>query len=98
VDFQKYLNDAFDFEIASMAYGDCSRICDANKTVEAILEGMRAVVARLAGRPRKDQAIEIINSYGGEKNNRAGMVFKMLDGKEITGEDYKKLFLQILKK
>lgn len=98
VDFQKYLNDAFDFEIASMAYGDCSRICDANKTVEAILEGMRAVVARLAGRPRKDQAIEVINSYGGEKNNRAGMVFKLLDGKEITSEDYKKLFLQILKK
>lgn len=96
--FQKYLNDAFDWEIAQMAYGDCSRICDANKTVGAIVEGMQAVVARLVGRPRKDQAIEIINSYGGEKNNRAGMVFKLLDGKEITSEDYKKLFLQILKK
>ena len=97
-DFQKYLNDAFDWEIAQMAYGDCSRICDANRSVEAIVEGMRAVVARVQGRPRKDQAIEIINSYGGEKNNRAGMVFKLLDGKELTVEDYKKLFLQILKK
>jgi hypothetical protein len=98
VEFQKYLNEAFDFEIASMAYGDCSRICDANKTVGAIVEGMQAIVARLVGRPRKDQAIEIVSSYGGEKNNRAGMVFKLLDGKELTSEDYKKLFLQILKK
>ena len=98
VDFQKYLNDAFDFEIASMAYGDCSRICDANRSVESIIEGMKAVVTRVQGRARKDQAIEIVSSYGGEKNNRAGMVFKLLDGKDLTGEDYKKLFLQILKK
>jgi hypothetical protein len=44
---------------------------------------------------RKEQAQLVISSYG--ETNRAAFVFKLLDGKSLGKEEYKKLLFQILK-
>jgi hypothetical protein len=44
---------------------------------------------------RKEQAQLVISSYG--ETNRAAFVFKLLDGKSLGKEEYKKLLFQVLK-
>ena len=39
-----------------------------------------------------------IAAYGGANNNRAGMLFTLLDGHELGGKEVKRLIFQILKK
>ena len=46
---------------------------------------------------RKLQAVVTFQSYG-KNTNRAGYVFKFLDGKELNDEDLQKLLWQCLKK
>ena len=44
---------------------------------------------------RKEQAQLVISSYG--ETNRASFLFKLLDGKSLGKEEYKKLMFQVLK-
>ena len=91
-----YVVDTFDFELAEQCKGSLSRICDAMKEVRRILAHMATFVAeRLGGLTRAQQAKIVIEAYG--QTNRAGYVFKMLDGKQIDGDGIKKLLLQVLK-
>lgn len=96
-EFMTYLEATFDYEIANMARGHVSNICDGMKEVREIVTAMGTKVASLSGLARKDQAINIMQAYGGGAN-RTGMVFKILDGKKLGADDYKRLLFQVLKK
>ena len=96
--FYNYINTTFDFELAEQCRGMISNICDAKKEVDKIVWGMNLFVnTRLNFLPtRKQQAELTIASYG--DTNRAAFIFKLLDGKSLGKEEYKKLMFQILKK
>jgi T4 RnlA family RNA ligase len=96
--FYNYIFTTFDFELAEQCKGMISRIVDAKKEVNKIVDGMNNFVNnKLCSLPsRKEQAQLVISSYG--ETNRAAFVFKLLDGKSLGKEEYKKLLFQILKK
>lgn len=95
-EFFAYLEKIFDFEIATMATSNSSQICDAMKEVVKILASLKKTVASCAGLSRKQAAYTILQSYG--NSGRSSMMFKLLDGKTLDKDDYKKLLFQILKK
>lgn len=96
-DFVGMLSANYDFECSQMVVPFVSRICDAMKEVREIVSAMTAKVETLKDKSRKDAALVIIQAYGGEQNNRAGMAFKLLDGKSLLPDDLKKLLFQSLK-
>lgn len=92
----QYVMETFDFELAEQCKGQLSKICDAYKEVQRILAHMDSFIGeRLKGLKRAEQAKIVTAAYG--ETNRAGYVFKMLDGKEIDCDGIKKLLLQVLK-
>jgi hypothetical protein len=95
--FYNYIFTTFDFELAEQIKGTISRICDAKKEVDLIVSGMNEFVNnRLKTLPtRKLQAEQVISAYG--NTNRASFLFKLLDGKSLGKEEYKKLLFQVLK-
>ena len=95
--FYNYIFTTFDFELAEQIKGTISRICDAKKEVDLIVSGMNEFVNnRLKTLPtRKLQAEQVISAYG--NTNRAAFLFKLLDGKSLGKEEYKKLLFQVLK-
>jgi T4 RnlA family RNA ligase len=95
--FYSYIFTTFDFELAEQIKGTISRIVDGKKEVNKIVDGMNNFVNnRLRSLPsRKEQAQLVISSYG--ETNRAAFVFKLLDGKSLGKEEYKKLLFQVLK-
>jgi hypothetical protein len=95
--FYNYIFTTFDFELAEQIKGTISRICDAKKEVDLIVSGMNDFVNnRLKTLPtRKLQAEQVISAYG--NTNRAAFLFKLLDGKSLGKEEYKKLLFQVLK-
>ena len=95
--FYNYIFTTFDFELAEQIKGMISRIVDGKKEVNKIVDGMNNFVNnRLRSLPsRKEQAQLVISSYG--ETNRAAFVFKLLDGKSLGKEEYKKLLFQVLK-
>lgn len=95
IEFQNKIIDKFDYECFDYVRNLVSRVCDAYKEVENIINGMRKFVVGLNGMSRKDAAMLITSSYG--VTNRAGYAFQILDGKSIDKNGIKKLFLQILK-
>jgi len=97
-DYQEFLNrleKEFDFECMTISIPLVSKILDAKKDVFNITDHMKTFTDTLKELSRKDAAAQIISSYG--KTNRSGYVFKILDNKPLIVDDYKKLFLQILK-
>ena len=96
-EFFSYLEKTFDFEIAVMARGHVSRICDAMKEVEKIIHAMRNFVTPLllSDKPRKEVALAIQQAYG--TTGRAGLAFKFYDRKPLVPDDIKKLLFQCLK-
>jgi len=107
-EFFDYLAATFDHEIATMAVGHSSRICDGMKEVEKIVEGMKnfaasCQVTHIAGRvvtlnpkqSRAQAAQKILQAYG--QTSRSSFVFKLLDNKPFVADDYKKLLFQVLK-
>ena len=98
-DYQTFYNYIFtiDYELAEQCRGMISRICDAKKEVDMIVSGMNDFVNnRLKTLPtRKLQAEQVISAYG--NTNRAAFLFKLLDGKSLGNEEYKKLLFQVLK-
>ena len=95
--FYNYIFTTFDFELAEQVKGMISRIVDGKKEVNKIVDGMNSFVNnRLRSLPtRKEQAQLVISSYG--ETNRASFLFKLLDGKSLGKEEYKKLMFQVLK-
>ena len=95
--FQSKIAEVVDWETAKQIVGDISRIVDAKKEVDKIVDAMNSFVNnRLRSlSTRKEQAQLVISSYG--ETNRASFLFKLLDGKSLGKEEYKKLLFQVLK-
>ena len=93
--FFAYLTEKFDFEIATMARGHASNICDAMKEVEKIMNALFEYAAKCKALPRKDAAIKILQAYG--STGRSSIIFKILDGKVVGSDDWKKILYQVLK-
>lgn len=96
VAFYEYVVNNFDYEIAEQIKGQLSEICDGMKEVSKIINYMKSFVNPLKLKSRKEAANEILASYG--STNRSGMAFTVLDGKELSLEQIKKLLYQVLKK
>lgn len=95
VEFFEYLTEKFDFEIATMARGHASRICDAMKKVHVIMNALFEFAIARMKMPRKYAAEEILQAYG--STGRSAIVFKILDRKAIGADEYKKILYQVLK-
>jgi hypothetical protein len=93
--FQTRIASIVDWETANEIQGDVSRICDAWKTVTAIVLHMKSFVEPLKSVSRKEAAQKITSAYG--ITNRASFCFSLLDGKELTSEQLKKILWQSLK-
>ena len=96
LEFERRLIEMFDYECFSMVRGYASSICDASKEVSQIILGIKTFVEPLKLLPRKDAAKSILSSYG--NSGRSNMAFTMLDGKELSADQIKKIFWQVLKK
>lgn len=94
-EFFEYLTNKFDYEIATMAQGHASRICDAMKEVKLIMNALTKCANDCKGLARKDAAAKILQAYG--TTGRSSIVFKMLDGKPVVADDWRKLLYQVLK-
>ena len=95
VHFFEYLTTKFDFEIATMAIGHASRICDAMKEVHKIMNALSEFASARMNIPRNIAAKEVLQAYS--STGRSAIIFKMLDRKTIGTDDYKKLLYQVLK-
>ena len=95
VHFFEYLTEKFDFEIATMATGHASRICDAMKEVDKIMNALFEFASERMNIARNIAAKEVLQAYG--STGRSSIIFKMLDRKVIGTDDYKKLLYQVLK-
>ena len=94
-EFFEYLKEKFDYEIATMAIGHASRICDAMKEVHEIMKALFDYGIVRINIPRKIAAQQILQAYG--STGRAAIVFKVLDRKVIGADEYKKILYQVLK-
>ena len=63
--------------------------------VEKIIVGISEFMQPVYGMNRKDAAGKILQAYG--TTGRSSIVFKLLDGKVVGSDDYKKLLYQVLK-
>jgi hypothetical protein len=95
-EFYDMITDQFDYELAQQNLGNISRVCDVRKEVDKIIDHMVSFIKDMEGMSRKDQAIKILDSYG--KTSRSGIVFHLLDGKQIEEDEYIKLMIQIMSK
>jgi len=97
-DFYSKIETDFDFELARQLMPEISKVVDAGKEVVRIMNGMENFVNDIRNfTTRKEQALAITNSYGGENNNRASFCFCILDGKSLSNDQIVKLFWQIMK-
>jgi hypothetical protein len=102
--FQEKVAGIVDWETANEIVGDISRCVDARKDVQSIVNSLNNCVEnklKPLGDPhdkkvRGQMAKIVLQDYG--STNRASFVFKLLDGKTLEAEDYKKLYYQVLKK
>ena len=95
--FYNLLVKNFDWEIAEQLKSQVSKLADAGKKVRKIAEHMKEFVLIIKNySTRKEQARAIISSYGGQTNNRASMLFNLLDGKELTNDQLTKLIYQVI--
>lgn len=94
-EFEKIISEQFDWELWKQIQGTASKILDANKKVNEILEGMKRFTEKIKSLPtRKAQAEKILESYG--STNRASFVFTILDNRPIDNKMRKKLLYQVL--
>lgn len=93
--FKEKIISSFDFEFFTVALPFVSKVCEAHREVEEIIEGMRRFINKHNTLSRKDFAINVISSYG--KTNRASFLFTLKDKGSLDRENIKKLTWQILK-
>lgn len=87
------VTDTIDFEVSQQVAPMISKICDAMKEVRMFEAHARKFVAdQPLTRSKKDIVLEIFEKWG--QTNRAHMVISLLDGKELTTKEYKKLLFQ----
>ena len=94
-EFEAKLINEFDYECFSMVRGFLSTICDGWKEVLKIESHMKLFVEPLKNIHRRDAASKILGSYS--NSNRSQYCFKLLDGKPLDKEMYKKLLYQVTK-
>jgi|GEM_PF-3204125 hypothetical protein len=94
--FYAYISDTYDYECAEIARGSISKLVDANKEVNKILDHMQKFADGVRPLPRKEAAIKILGAYG--KTSRSGYVFTLLDNKSLDDDAYKKLLHQVIPK
>lgn len=88
--------EQFQYEGLQEARPLISQICDAKKEVDKILEGMARFVDNMSHmKTRKEKALHAMSSYG-PTTNRVDIVFTILDGKDISLKQFKKLLFQVL--
>ena len=97
-EFASKLTETFDYECFEMVRGYASQVCDASKEVNKIVDGFKSFIDNQLKSlsTRKEQAQKVISSYS--ESNRSSMIFTLLDGKNLTTDQQKKLFWQVLKK
>ena len=98
-EFYSYIETNFDWELAQQMRGRISNICEQYEQVKKIIAHMKEFVTKLNGKDktkRKEAAEMIISAYG--NTNRASMVFQLLDGRELSNEQIKKLIFQVAKR
>ncbi len=92
--FYNYIVETFDYELAEQIRGQISKICDCMKEVDKIVLSMKEFVANTKSLgSRKEQAQKIFQAYG--NTNRAGMAFNLLDNRELSKDEVKKLLYQV---
>lgn len=94
-EYYDFIVNNYDFELAEQCRGQISKVCEGMKEVDVIVNSMREKANSLRTVSRKEAAAVIIQAYG--KTNRSGMVFSLLDGKELGTEELKKLLYQVTK-
>lgn len=97
-EFFDWVSANIDYEVAVMARGHMSQICDGWKEVEKIVHGINNFLTpfMVSDRPRKDVAQAIQQAYG--STGRSAMCFTIYDRKPLSDEQKKKLLYQVLKK
>ena len=95
--FYNIIKTNFDWELAEQMIREISKMVDCGKKVKKIIKGMDNFIHTIKGyETRKEQAQQIMASYGGEKNNRSSMLFTLLDGKKLSNDQLIKLMHQNL--
>jgi len=93
-EFYKKIETEFDYEVAKQFEKDILKLCDVGYTVKSIINSMKQFIHSIRNiETRKEQAAIITNSYG--PSNRSGMLFTLLDGKELNNQQIEKLILQV---
>lgn len=87
--------DQLDYEIAEQVKGQLSKICDGWKEVKKIVDFMQKYVQSNQHKDQKTFALETLQKWG--DTNRAGFVFTLRKGQELTKDNLKKLLFQVLK-
>lgn len=98
-DYQAFCDgvmNQFTWEGLQMARPLISLVCDAMKEVHRILDGMNRYLDKIKNLNRKEQAKEILASYG--DTSRADILFTLLDKKPLNRNQNKKLLFQCLTK
>jgi hypothetical protein len=93
--FYNFIHNTFDYEIAQQCKHNIFKITEKMEDVKEIFMIMKSFVEEVKKLPnRKEMAQKIIGFY--QPVNRSSFAFKLLDGKELDSDDYKKLLHQIL--
>lgn len=95
--FEKKIKEQFDFECFEYIKGYASKLCDAKRETDKMLDAMHKFIwEKVKPMPtRKEQAMAIKQNYG--DTNRASMAFHMLDDKPMGKDYWKKLLYQMEK-
>ena len=94
--FYTFLLNQFNIILVNQVQGYISKICDAKKEVDNLLDYMRNFIKSLDGKTRKDQALAIQQAYG-ISSGKTSIAFHLLNGKEVEKDHMKKLIYQCLK-
>lgn len=94
--FYTFLLNQFNIILVNQVQGYISKICDAKKEVDNLLDYMRNFIKSLDGKTRKDQALAIQQAYG-ISSGKTSIAFHLLNGKELEKDHMKKLIYQCLK-
>lgn len=95
--FYDIIKTDFDWELAEQMTNEISKMVECGKKVKKVIKNMESFIDTIKHYPtRKEQAQQIISSYGTEKNSRSSMLFTLLDGKKLSKEQLVKLMHQNL--
>ena len=94
-DFISTLTAQYDFECMQMILPFASKVLDAWKETQKIINHMKEFVKENDGLIRKDFALKVISAWG--NTNRASFLFTLKDKGELTVDQKKKLIFQSIR-